>query len=185
MAKSSLHLRDPYGAMIAKPTISLSGPSDRPLSDLRFVVKDLFDVAGLPTAAGSPDWPETRPLPQVHAVIVSELLDAGATLIGKTITDEISLGILGENKFDGTPQNPACPGRVPGGSSAGSAVAVAGDYCDFALGTDTGGSVRVPASFCGIYGMRPTQGRLDLSGMVPQAPTSDTCLLYTSDAADE
>ena len=94
MAKSPLHLRDPYGAMIAKPTISLSGPSDQPLSDLRFVVKDLFDVAGLPTAAGSPDWPETRPLPQVHAVIVSELLDAGATLIGKTITDEISLGIL-------------------------------------------------------------------------------------------
>ena len=85
MAKSPLHLRDPYGAMIAKPTISLSGPSDRPLSDLRFVVKDLFDVAGVPTAAGSPDWPETRPLPQVHAVIVSELLDAGATLIGKSI----------------------------------------------------------------------------------------------------
>ncbi len=182
MAKSPLHLRDPYGAMIAKPTISLSGPSDRPLSDLRFVVKDLFDVAGVPTAAGSPDWPETRPLPQVHAVIVSEILDAGATLIGKTITDEISLGILGENKFDGTPQNPTCPGRVPGGSSAGSAVAVAGDYCDFALGTDTGGSVRVPASFCGIYGIRPTQGRLDLSGMVPQAPSSDTAGWFSRSA---
>ena len=182
MAKSPLHLRDPYGAMIAKPTISLSGPSDRPLSDLRFVVKDLFDVAGVPTAAGSPDWPETRPLPQVHAVIVSELLDAGATLIGKTITDEISLGILGENKFDGTPQNPTCPSRVPGGSSAGSAVAVAGDYCDFALGTDTGGSVRVPASFCGIYGIRPTQGRLDLSGMVPQAPSSDTAGWFSRSA---
>jgi hypothetical protein len=101
MAKSPLHLRDPHGAMIAKPTISLSGPLGGPLSDLRFAVKDLFDVAGVPTAAGSPDWPETRPLPQVHAVIVSQLLDAGATLIGKTITDEISLGILGENKFDG------------------------------------------------------------------------------------
>ena len=174
MAKSPLHLRDPHGAMIAKPTISLSGPLGGPLSDLRFAVKDLFDVAGVPTAAGSPDWPETRPLPQVHAVIVSQLLDAGATLIGKTITDEISLGILGENKFDGTPENPACPGRVPGGSSAGSAAAVAGDYCDFALGSDTGGSVRVPASFCGIYGIRPTHGRLNLEGLMPQAPSSDT-----------
>ncbi|HJM03835.1 MAG TPA: amidase family protein, partial [Arenicellales bacterium] len=91
-------------------------------------------------------------------------------------------GILGENKFDGTPQNPTCPGRVPGGSSAGSAVAVAGNYCDFALGTDTGGSVRVPASFCGIYGIRPTQGRLDLSGMVPQAPSSDTAGWFSHSA---
>ena len=96
------------------------------------------------------------------------------TLIGKTITDEVSLGILGENPFEGTPMNPRAPGRVPGGSSAGSAAAVAAGLCDIALGTDTGGSVRVPASFCGLYGIRPTHGRLDLTGMMAQAPSSDT-----------
>ena len=98
-----------------------------------------------------------------HAWAVQRLLDAGATLIGKTITDEVSLGILGENPFDGTARNPRAPGHVPGGSSSGSAVAVAAGLCDTALGTDTGGSVRVPASFCGLYGIRPTHGRLDLT----------------------
>ena len=105
---------------------------------------------------------------------MQRLLDAGATLIGKTVTDEVSLGILGENPFDGTPLNPKAPDRVPGGSSSGSASAVAQGLCDTALGTDTGGSVRVPASFCGLYGIRPTHGRLDLAGMMPQAPSSDT-----------
>ena len=111
------------------------------------------------------------------------LLDAGATLIGKTITDEVSLGILGENAFDGTPLNTRAPDRVPGGSSSGSAAAVAAGLCDTALGTDTGGSVRVPASFCGLYGIRPTHGRLDLSGMLPQAPSSDTTGWFARDAA--
>jgi amidase len=113
---------------------------------------------------------------------VQRLLDAGATLIGKTITDEVSLGILGENPFDGTPLNPAAPDRVPGGSSSGSASAVAQGLCDTALGTDTGGSVRVPASFCGLYGIRPTHGRLDLTGMLPQAPSSDTTGWFARDA---
>ena len=111
------------------------------------------------------------------------LLDAGATLIGKTITDEVSLGILGENAFDGTPVNVRAPGRVPGGSSSGSAAAVAAGLCDTALGTDTGGSVRVPASFCGLYGIRPTHGRIDVTGMMPQAPTSDTTGWFARDAA--
>ncbi len=113
---------------------------------------------------------------------MQRLLDGGATLIGKTITDEISLGILGENPFDGTPLNPKAPGRVPGGSSSGSASAVAQALCDTALGTDTGGSVRVPASFCGLYGIRPTHGRLDLTGMLPQAPSSDTTGWFARDA---
>jgi amidase len=113
---------------------------------------------------------------------VQRLLDAGATLIGKTITDEVSLGILGENAFDGTPLNPRAPDRVPGGSSSGSASAVAQGLCDTALGTDTGGSVRVPASFCGLHGIRPTHGRLDLTGMLPQAPTSDTTGWFARDA---
>src|SRR5262249_20059032 len=105
---------------------------------------------------------------------VQRLLDAGATLIGKTITDEVSLGILGENPFDGTPLNPAAPDRVPGGSSSGSASAVAQGLCDTALGSDTGGSVRVPASFCGPYGTRPPPGRLALPGSLPHGPSPHT-----------
>src|SRR4029079_7987702 len=111
------------------------------------------------------------------------LLDAGATLVGKTITDEVSLGILGENAFDGTPLNSKASDRVPGGSSSGSAAAVAAGLCDTALGTDTGGSVRVPASFCGLYGIRPTHGRLDLSGMLEQGPRPDTTRWVLRDAA--
>ncbi len=153
-----------------------------PLSGLTFAVKDLFDVAGVPTGGGNHDWPTGRPIPRRHSWAVQTLLDAGATLIGKTITDEVSLGILGENAFDGTPINVNAPGRVPGGSSSGSAAAVAAGLCDTALGTDTGGSVRVPASFCGLYGIRPTHGRLDVTGMLPQAPTSDTTGWFARDA---
>jgi amidase len=149
---------------------------------LTFAAKDLFDVAGHPTGGGNPDWARQNPVPTRHAWVVQRLLDTGATLIGKTITDEVSLGILGENPFDGTPLNPRAPARVPGGSSSGSASAVAQALCDTALGTDSGGSVRVPASFCGLYGIRPTHGRLDLSGMMPQAPSSDTAGWFARDA---
>ncbi|HTQ33904.1 MAG TPA: amidase, partial [Stellaceae bacterium] len=129
------------------------------------------------------DWARINPVPKRHAWAVQRLLDSGAALIGKTITDEVSLGILGENPFDGTARNPCAPGRVPGGSSSGSAVAVAAGLCDTALGTDTGGSVRVPASFCGLYGIRPTHGRLDVAGMMRQAPSSDTTGWFARDAA--
>jgi amidase len=154
--------------------VRISGAPGGPLAGLTFAAKDLFDVAGYPTGGGNPDWARQHPVPTRHAWAVQRLLDGGATLIGKTVTDEVSLGILGENPFDGTPLNPSAPDRVPGGSSSGSASAVAQGLCDTALGTDTGGSVRVPASFCGLYGIRPTHGRLDLSGMMPQAPSSDT-----------
>jgi amidase len=164
------------------PPLRISGAPDGPLAGLTFAAKDLFDVAGHPTGGGNPDWPRHRPIPTRHAWAVQRLLDAGATLIGKTVTDEISLGILGENAFDGTPLNPKAPDRVPGGSSSGSASAVAQELCDVALGTDTGGSVRVPASFCGLYGIRPTHGRLDLSGMMSQAPGSDTTGWFARDA---
>jgi amidase len=164
------------------PPIRIAGAPGGPLAGLTFAAKDLFDVAGYPTGAGNPDWARTHPVPARHAWAVQRLLDAGATLIGKTITDEVSLGILGENPFDGTPLNPAAPDRVPGGSSSGSASAVAQGLCDTALGTDTGGSVRVPASFCGLYGIRPTHGRLELTGMLPQAPTSDTTGWFARDA---
>src|SRR5579885_2555035 len=169
-------------AFVPGPRIHIDGRPGGPLSGLTFAAKDLFDVAGQPTGGGNPDWAKYYPVPTRHAWAVERLLDAGATLVGKTITDEVSLGIVGENAFDGTPTNPRALGRVPGGSSSGSAAAVAAGLCDTALGTDTGGSVRVPASFCGLYGIRPTHGRLDLTGMMQQAPTSDTTGWFARDA---
>lgn len=163
--------------------IRIEGRPGGPLAGLTFAAKDLFDVAGHPTGGGNPDWARQNPVPTRHAWAVEALLAAGCTLVGKTITDEVSLGILGENAFEGTPANPAAPGHVPGGSSSGSASAVAQGLCDTALGTDTGGSVRVPASFCGLHGIRPTHGRLDLRGMMPQAPSSDTTGWFARDAA--
>ena len=160
----------------------IEGRTGGPLSGLTFAVKDLFDVAGLPTGSGNPDWQGAGRPAERHAWAVEALLGAGAAFIGKTVTDEVSLGILGESAFFGTPVNPAAPNRVPGGSSSGSASAVASGLCDTALGTDTGGSVRVPASFCGLYGIRPTWGRLDLRGMMPQAPSSDTAGWFSRDA---
>jgi amidase len=174
---------DEIGAFVPGPRVRIEGRAGGPLSGLTFAAKDLFDVAGVPTGGGNHDWPTGRGEPGRHAWAVQTLLDAGCTLIGKTITDEVSLGILGENAFDGTPVNARAPGRVPGGSSSGSAAAVAAGLCDTALGTDTGGSVRVPASFCGLYGIRPTHGRIDTTGMLPQAPTSDTTGWFARDGA--
>jgi amidase len=176
-------MTDRINAFVPGPRIRIDGAPSGPLSGLTFAAKDLFDVAGVPTGGGNHDWARANPVPTRHAWAVRTLLDAGATLIGKTITDEVSLGILGENAFDGTPLNSAAPDRVPGGSSSGSAAAVAAGLCDTALGTDTGGSVRVPSSFCGLYGIRPTHGRLDLTGMLPQAPSSDTTGWFARDAA--
>jgi amidase len=175
-------MSDEIGAFVPGQQFRLEGKQGGPLSGLTFAAKDLFDVSGRPTGGGNPDWARAHPVPTRHAWAVQTLLDAGADLVGKTITDEVSLGILGENPFEGTPVNPRAPGHVPGGSSAGSAAAVAAGLCDTALGTDTGGSVRVPASFCGIYGIRPTHGRLDLSGMMSQAPSSDTTGWFARDA---
>src|SRR5215468_10822311 len=174
---------DDINAFVPGSRVHIEGEPGAPLSGLTFAAKDLFDVAGHPTGGGNPDWARTNPVPARHAWAVQRLLDAGATLIGKTITDEVSLGIVGENAFYGTPVNPRAPGRVPGGSSSGSAAAVAAGLCDTALGTDTGGSVRVPASFCGLYGIRPTHGRLDVSGMMQQAPSSDTTGWFSRDIA--
>jgi amidase len=176
-------MSDDIGAFVPGQRFRIAGRTGGPLSGLTFAAKDLFDVAGRPTGGGNPDWALSNPIPDRHAWAVQTLLDAGADLIGKTVTDEVSLGILGENPFDGTPVNPRAPGHVPGGSSSGSAAAVAAGLCDTALGTDTGGSVRVPSSFCGLYGIRPTHGRLDLSGMMRQAPTSDTTGWFARDAA--
>ncbi len=169
--------------LVPGSNVQIDGTPGGPLSGLTFVAKDLFDIAGHPTGAGNHDWASAHPVPTENAWAVQTLLDAGASLAGKSITDEISLGILGENAFDGTPLNPKAPGRVPGGSSSGSVSAVAQGFCDLAIGTDTGGSIRVPASYCGVYGIRPTHGRVPLTGMLPQAPSSDTTGWFASDAA--
>jgi len=178
-SESPTHVNSPF---VAGQPLRIAGAPGGPLAGMTFAAKDLFDVAGHPTGGGNPDWARHHPVPTRHAWAVQRLLDAGAMLIGKTVTDEVSLGILGENPFDGTPVNPRAPDRVPGGSSSGSASAVAQGLCDTALGTDTGGSVRVPASFCGLHGIRPTHGRLDLAGMMPQAPSSDTAGWFARDA---
>lgn len=173
----------PAEAFLPGPRLQVKGAAEGPLAGLTFAAKDLFDVAGSPTGCGNPDWEASHPVPTAHSHAVQTLLDAGADLIGKTITCEISLGILGFNQFFGTPPNPAAPGCLPGGSSSGSASAVAAGECDLALGTDTGGSVRVPSALCGLYGLRPTHGRIPVRGMAGQAPSFDTTGWFTRDAA--
>jgi amidase len=176
-------LDDPYGAFCKDSDAYLEGAANGPLAGLSFAAKDIFDVAGHVTGGGNPDWKASQAPAKATAPHVQRLVDAGATMIGKTITDEITRGILGENAHYGTPVNPRAPGRVPGGSSSGSASAVAGGLVDFALGSDTGGSVRIPASFCGLYGMRTTHGRLTLDGMLMQAKSYDTVGWFARDAA--
>ena len=182
MTQSRRTLDDPLNAFCKDSDAYLQGAPDGPLSGLTFAAKDIFDVAGYVTGGGNPDWKATHePAPRT-AWAVQTLVDAGATMVGKTITDELTRGIFGENVHYGTPINPRAPGRVPGGSSSGSVSAVAGGLVDFALGSDTGGSVRVPASFCGVFGLRPTHGRIPLDGILRQAPSFDTIGWFARDA---
>ena len=173
---------DPYNAFCDHAVVYIEGDSDGPLSGLTLAAKDLFDIADYRTGGGNPDWLMTHPPASRHAPVVETLLAAGATLVGKTHTDELSRGIFGENPHYGTPVNPKAENRLPGGSSSGSAVAVAAAMVDFAIGTDTGGSVRAPASFCGLYGIRPTHGRLALEGVLGQSPSFDTVGWFARDA---
>jgi amidase len=151
----------------------IAGSASGPLAGLTAVVKDLYDIAGTRTGAGSPDWLAAQQPARAHAAAVAKILAAGATITGKTICDEFFYSGSGINAHYGTPANLRAPGRIPGGSSSGSAAATAANACDFALGSDTGGSVRMPASFCGIYGLRPTHGRIDLAGAIAMAPSFD------------
>ena len=148
---------------------------------MTFAVKDIFDVAGYVTGRGNPEWRADSKPARVHAPAVAKLLDAGARFVGKTHTAELAFSLDGRNEHYGTPINPAAPGRVPGGSSSGSASAVAAGLVDFALGSDTGGSVRGPASWCGIIGLRPTYGRIDISGAMPLAASFDTVGWFSRD----
>ncbi|MNO33017.1 Glutamyl-tRNA(Gln) amidotransferase subunit A [compost metagenome] len=162
-----------YGAFI-DPELEVTGSASGKLGGLSFAVKDVFAVAGHRSSAGNPDWLRSHPPSAAHAAVVSQLLQAGATLRGAAHTDELMYSLGGENYHYGTPVNPRAEGRIPGGSSSGSAVAVASGSVDFALGTDTGGSVRVPSAYCGVYGFRPTHGAVEMEGVIPLAPGFDT-----------
>jgi amidase len=175
-------LVDPLGAFVPHGDIRIEGAPDGPLAGLSFAAKDIYDVAGHVTGCGSPEWLRTHGPAERTAPAVQALLDAGATLVGKTLTDELAFSLQGENAHYGTPLNSAAPDRVPGGSSNGSASAVAGGLVDLALGSDTGGSVRVPASYCGLFGIRPTHGRISLAGVMPLAPSFDTVGWFARDA---
>ena len=173
---------DTVGAFVPHGRFRIDGAADGPLAGLHFAAKDLFDIAGRTTGAGNPDWLRTHTPATVTSPVVEALLATGATLVGKTLTDELAYSIHGDNHHYGTPVNSAAPGRVPGGSSSGSAAAVAAGVCDFALGTDTGGSTRVPASYCGIWGLRTTHGLLSCDAMVALSPAFDTVTWLASDA---
>jgi amidase len=153
----------------------VTGSGTGRLTGLTAGVKDMYDITGSRTGAGNPTWLATHAPASTNAAAVAKILAAGATIIGKTICDELFFSIAGMNAHYGTPANVRAPGRIPGGSSSGSAAATAAGACDFALGSDTGGSIRVPAAFSGIYGLRPTHDRVDLTGAVPMAPSFDVC----------
>jgi amidase len=174
---------DALGAFCRHTHVAVAGSGKGPLAGLTFGVKDIYDIAGHKTGFGSPDWLATHAPATATAPVVASLLAAGANMPGKTQTDELTYSLNGENAHYGTPVNVNAPGRIPGGSSSGSAAAVAGGLVDFALGSDTGGSVRAPASFCGIYGIRPTHGRISLEGACALAKSFDVAGWFARDAA--
>jgi amidase len=164
----------PISAFVDGPRRLAIGPPGGSLHGDRFAVKNIIDVAGMVTGAGHPAWAASATPAAVHAPAVAALLAAGAELVGTTHADELAWSLSGTNAHYGTPGNPRAPDRAPGGSSSGSASAVAAGRVDLALGTDTGGSIRVPASYCGICGIRPTHGRIPVDGVIPLAPSFDT-----------
>jgi len=176
-------IRGNTGAFVSHCDRVIEGVEDGLLGGLTFAVKDIIDVEGCRTGCGNPDWLRTHEPAQRSAPVVQKLIDAGATMIGKTVTEEMAYSLIGENAHYGAPVNVNAPGRVAGGSSSGSAAAVAAGEAHFALGSDTGGSVRIPASFCGIYGLRPTHGRIPLEGIMPLASSYDTIGWFARDPA--
>ncbi|KAJ9131481.1 hypothetical protein P3X46_035137 [Hevea brasiliensis] len=176
MARSS-----DYGAFMEKFVLKPSSSHELPLNGLTFAVKDIFDVNGFVTGFGNPDWARTHSAATSTSPAVLAILRGGATCIGKTVMDEMAYSLDGENKHYGTPTNPCAPDRVPGGSSSGSAVAVGAKLVDFSLGTDTGGSVRVPASYCSILGFRPSHDAVSTAGVIPMAQSFDTVGWFARD----
>ena len=155
------------------------GAREGALQGVTFAVKELFDLEGEPRGCGNPHWRQRQSPSRSNATAVQQLLDAGARCKGSTTMDEFAFGLSGENPWSGCPPNSANPGCITGGSSSGSASAVASGEVDLALGTDTGGSIRVPASWCGLLGWRPTHGAVSVQGMQPLAPSLDTTGLFS------
>jgi len=174
---------DPVNAFMRYELVAVPSAASGALAGLTFAVKDIFDVAGYPTGGGSPIMQAESPIHTSNAPLVQKMLDAGARFVGKTQTDELTFAMNGQNKHFPEPVNVRAPGRFTGGSSSGSAAAVAAGLCDFALGSDTGGSVRAPASYCGLWGIRPTHGRVDNARAMPLAASFDTAS-YFADRAD-
>ena len=170
-------------AFVPYPDAPVAHAAGGPLAGLSFAAKDLFDVAGYPTGGGSPIVLALSGIKTRTAPTVQKLLDAGARFVGKTVTDELAFSMNGQNAHFGAPRNGAAPDRISGGSSSGSASAVSNGLCHVALGTDTGGSVRAPASHCALVGLRPTHGRVSLEGALDLAPSFDTCGWFTRDVA--
>ncbi len=146
------------------------------------MVKDTIDIAGHATRASSRALADAPPATE-HAQVVKALLAGGCRITGKTSLHELAFGTTGLNAWVGTPDNPRYPGRIPGGSSSGSAAAVAAGLCDFALGTDTGGSVRIPATCCGVFGLKPSFGRVSRAGVMPAVSSLDCVGPFAADMA--
>ncbi|HKP23685.1 MAG TPA: amidase family protein, partial [Dongiaceae bacterium] len=170
------------GAFCPHGNFDVDGAGSGPLKGLTFATKDIFDIAGRVTGCGNPDWLASHAPATKHAAAVQRLLDAGARMVGKTITDELAFSLNGQNFHYGTPRNAVTPDRVPGGSSCGSASAVGHGIVDLALGSDTGGSVRIPACLNGICGIRPTHGAVDDAGVMSLAASFDTVGWFARDA---
>ncbi len=175
VSETDAHCFVPYPVSPGTPLASGS------LADLRLAVKDIFDVAGYPTGCGNPHMLALSGIKTHSAPVVTALARAGARFVGKTYTDELAFSMNGKNAHFGTPRNGGAPDRIPGGSSSGSASAVSNGLADVALGTDTGGSVRAPASHCGLIGLRPTHARVSLKGCMDLAPSFDTCGWFARD----
>lgn len=163
---------DPSGGLIER--LDLPPLRKGLLDGLRFTVKDNIDLAGHKTSYGSPAWRDAHPAPVHNALCVDQLLAAGARCVGKVVADEFTYSLDGESFYFGTPRNAKAPDRVPGGSSSGSAASVANGLADFSLCTDAGGSIRVPASLCGLWGMRPSPHRISEAGVLPFQPSVST-----------
>ncbi|WP_407575830.1 amidase [Raoultella terrigena] len=175
-------MQDDIRAFMPYPAHPVPHAHGGPLSGMTFAVKDLFDVAGYPTGGGNPHLLALSGIKSRTAPVVQRLLDSGARFMGKTHTSELAYSMSGHNMHYGIPRNGAAPNHIPGGSSSGSASAVSSAVCDFALGTDTGGSVRTPASYCGLFGLRPSHGGVSLDGCQPLCATMDTCGFFARSA---
>ncbi len=172
---------DPIGACVPHGKFTLAPTGSGLLDGLSFAVKDIFDIAGHPTSAGNPTWLATHAIPTQTSPLIEQLRAAGAQMTGKVLTDELAYSLNGDNIHYGTPLNSNAPTRVPGGSSSGSVAAVAAKLCDFALGSDTGGSTRVPASYCGVWGLRSTHDLLSRQHVVPLHTSYDTMTWFAHD----